>query len=610
MERLNRTIKEIEDEIVATFGFFPPMFLPVQDNAQQLDNFWQQTLNAYIHNPLPAVFKEKLAAYLSRFCPVPYCVVCHSCSLNSLGKSGNAILTLLERPVPSWEELDTHRFTLHNLPSIATGFPADDSPEEQAIIIAVALIYLYEDDGSLHQELRRLLSPTNFQNLIAFLSYVKTVHHWVQSHPIVLYEADKRAIDYLAPLLESEPNLSEFFRVYAAKVREEREIRTGKRRAIEKLAESETRYRALVETSAQIIWRTDSDGQILEINGIEDFALSGAPSHLYDLLAAVHPDDRLTLQTTWLDAMQSNIPYRHEFRLRRRNGQFTYFQCYGIPLRHPDGSVHEWVGASTDIDQQKRAATVLENDYNKQRRIADVLQRTLLANPLAEPVAGLPCATIYQPASTDPLVGGDFFDRISLSPHTVALVVADVAGKGFDAAVHTAEAKYTLRAYLRESTDPGDILTRLNRFLCETADAEKIHFLCLSLAIVSITTGRTDIAVAGSEHPLISRADGSIEELCAGEIPLGILPDSLYETTTVTLQPGDTLVLMTDGVTEVRQEDRIFGSDGVCKVLSAQQGKPVDQLAQTILETVRDFADGHLSDDVCLTLARLEPVAT
>ena len=105
---LFRTNEQIRAEIENKFGFIPPFFSPAQRNPQVLENLWQQTLNAYVSNPLPLLFKEKLSAYLSRFCAVPYCMICHSCSLVPLGMKAREVLELLESPLPTEDEIDKH----------------------------------------------------------------------------------------------------------------------------------------------------------------------------------------------------------------------------------------------------------------------------------------------------------------------------------------------------------------------------------------------------------------------------------------------------------------------------------------------------------------------
>lgn len=88
---------EIETEIITRFGFLPPFFEPAKDSLQIFENLWNQTLASYIENPMPALFKEKLAAYLARECTIPYCLIVHSCSLRPLGMTAKQVLSLLSR---------------------------------------------------------------------------------------------------------------------------------------------------------------------------------------------------------------------------------------------------------------------------------------------------------------------------------------------------------------------------------------------------------------------------------------------------------------------------------------------------------------------------------
>lgn len=89
-----RTSEQIKAEIESTLGFVPPFFEPALQTPQVLENLWQQTLAAYLNNPLPTLFKEKLSAYLSRFCALPYCMVCHKLYPTSFRHEGNRSVSL------------------------------------------------------------------------------------------------------------------------------------------------------------------------------------------------------------------------------------------------------------------------------------------------------------------------------------------------------------------------------------------------------------------------------------------------------------------------------------------------------------------------------------
>jgi PAS domain S-box-containing protein len=248
-----RTSEQIQAEIEEKFGFFPPFFSPALHNTQVLENLWQQTLIAYIHNPLSAVFKEKLSAYLSRFCTVPYCMVCHSCTLRPLGMKAEEVLQLLEAPPPSVEEIESHLQILAAHESNV--LPEAHSSLEESLLICAIFIFLEGEAAETYRtRLRQILGASSYQHLVAFVAYVKTCHVWAEANPEVSYEADKRVLDNLGFLVAEEPRLSEFFRNYAVKVKQERQTRAERQailaerqRNLEVLQESEERYRKLVE---------------------------------------------------------------------------------------------------------------------------------------------------------------------------------------------------------------------------------------------------------------------------------------------------------------------------------------------------------------------------
>lgn len=215
-----RSSQQIKAEIEATFGFIPPFFEPAEQTPQVLENLWQQTLVAYVHNPLPALFKEKLSAYLSRFCVVPYCMICHSCTLRPLGLSAQEILALLETPPPAPAELDEHLKRLAAQPLWVWDW-SDLTPATAESLLQVAIfIALDSEQGELcRNALRDFLGVANYTHLVAFIAYVKACHTWMECHPEVVYEADRRVQDNLSVLLEDEPSLADFFRNYQERVK-------------------------------------------------------------------------------------------------------------------------------------------------------------------------------------------------------------------------------------------------------------------------------------------------------------------------------------------------------------------------------------------------------
>jgi len=142
------------------------------------------------------------------------------------------------------------------------------------------------------------------------------------------------------------------------------------------LRTSEERYRSLVVVSAQIVWTTNADGQVIEPLPTWEAYTGQGDSEIMGLGAAdaIHPDERGQALDLWRQAVEAGTPYATEFRLRRRDGVYRWFAARGVPVRRADGSIKEWVGTCTDIHDQKIAAEEIQrlNEELEQR----VRQRT------------------------------------------------------------------------------------------------------------------------------------------------------------------------------------------------------------------------------------------
>jgi len=216
--------------------------------------------------------------------------------------------------------------------------------------------------------------------------------------------------------------------------------------------------------------------------------------------------------------------------------------------------------------------------------------------------------TVYRPAWNEAQVGGDYYDVFALYDGRVALVVGDVSGKGLQAASRTAEIKFTLRAYLHESSEPASALTRLNSFLCDAQSLENVlqeYFVVLSLIVIDPHTGKMEIALAGAEPPMVLSRDGTMEEIRAGGLPLGVSTNPGFKSMSRQLEPGELLLVATDGITEARRGREFLGSEGMARLAQeAQVHDTLAQIGQAILSGAQEFALGRLHDDVCLLLAR------
>ena len=244
--------------------------------------------------------------------------------------------------------------------------------------------------------------------------------------------------------------------------------------------------------------------------------------------------------------------------------------------------------------------------YERERKIAAVLQRSLMQPSPRNIFPGLCVEVCCEACEEESLIGGDFYDTFPLAGNKTALVVGDISGKGLAAAEHIPEVRYALRAFLHERPDPGRALARTNRFLCSMQEERRDeHFAVVSVAVIDGATGETQCVTAGAEPPLIFRAQGSLEAVSAGRLPLGVAPRQRYSAVSLQLDPGDILMLLTDGLTEARRGKEFLGYEGLADLSQqAVLGIPLDQGAQAILDQVRAFCGGKFHDDVCLLLAQ------
>lgn len=236
------------------------------------------------------------------------------------------------------------------------------------------------------------------------------------------------------------------------------------------------------------------------------------------------------------------------------------------------------------------------------------LQRSFV--PLVAPeVSGWALASHYEAARE---VGGDFFDAFSPRDRRreLAIVMADVTGKGIAAALLMAFARPLIHAAIDHARRPAVALERTNRILVEERRAAL--FITALCCYLDTRSGSLVVANAGHEPPLIIR-DGSmaLEEVPVGGPLLGAFPSIVLDEARAALEPGDTLVLYTDGVTDARAADGTrFGEDRFRATLrdAASDGASARELVDAVVGSVRDFVAGEAAaDDLTLVIARRLP---
>ncbi|GAA4948221.1 hypothetical protein GCM10023238_13160 [Streptomyces heliomycini] len=239
-------------------------------------------------------------------------------------------------------------------------------------------------------------------------------------------------------------------------------------------------------------------------------------------------------------------------------------------------------------DLSRRAALALDNArlYSERTAISQSLQRSLLP-PELPTIDGVEVEVIYRAAGEGNEVGGDFYDLFPISDGAYGFAIGDVCGTGPNAAAVTGLARHALRLLAREGLSGPAVLERLNSaILDEGARSRFLTLLYGEMRPQDDGSAELKVVCAGHPLPLRLRQDGTVEPAAEPQPLLGVIEDlELYEET-VTLDPGDVLLCVTDGVTERREGPRMLGDDGLADVLTTCTGLTAGAVAARIMRAV------------------------
>jgi sigma-B regulation protein RsbU (phosphoserine phosphatase) len=205
-------------------------------------------------------------------------------------------------------------------------------------------------------------------------------------------------------------------------------------------------------------------------------------------------------------------------------------------------------------------------------------------------------------------VGGDFYDFFMIDEDRLGVVVGDVAGKGVPAAIYMSLSRTLLRATAQLGLEAGESLRHANRTLCSEGDAGL--FVTSVYAIVNTRTGAIEYSCAGHFPPFLVRAARGAEEApSAGGMVLAIDPDARYDSGHAMLNPGDLMVLYSDGVTEAANHaEDFFGDERLAATLTRVAGADEQTAVSALANDVKAFADGYRqSDDITIVAVRRNP---
>lgn len=357
---------------------------------------------------------------------------------------------------------------------------------------------------------------------------------------------------------------------------------------------------AVVDQTADAVVITDREGLIEYVNpalekttGFTAAELVGRTPRIFR--SGAH--DNAFYDDLWATLVEGRV-FRGTLVNRKKNGTAFYSEQTITPIRDGAGNIVRFVSVGKDITDRRKAA-----ESESLHLLARAVQQRLF--PTAPPAD---CGfEIGGAAYTADKTGGDFFDYLPLPDRTTGIVVGDVSGHAFDAALVMAQARAYLRSIAQSTADPGDVLTRVNRVL--SRDLSDSQFVTLVLACLHAPSKTLSYSSAGHTMGYVLDRTGKVKcELPSTGIPLGIFVETSFETTTVpALVEHDLVVFFTDGLTEAQDRDETqFGASRALDVIRRNLDAPAPKIVHRVYRAARDFSARRTQeDDITVVVCRV-----
>jgi len=375
-------ISELRHQVEARFGVLPNFFRLAPETPEITEKLWGFAQAAYLDNPLPSTFKERLFVHLSRFCAVRYCIARHVGFLVGLGRpagdptvrtqSITEAVKLLRRPFPRGQELQSRLSLCAACAPPIVEMPMADTQMEDAIFVLAAHVFLKTSDYLLCLDaLARLLGPVRLQYLLLLLAFVRAAHYWTETHPEIAFEADIDKLlathEALADCILNDPEARD--NISQSLLDELPALRLKADKAIGLLA-------AIVGSSDDAIISKTLDGVITSWNaGAERLFGYTASEAVGQHISLIIPVNRRKEETVIIERIKKGERIEHFDTIRIHNDLTPLDISLTIsPVRDASGKI---VGASIiarDITQRKRMERELRESEDRYRTLADSLE--------------------------------------------------------------------------------------------------------------------------------------------------------------------------------------------------------------------------------------------
>jgi PAS domain S-box-containing protein len=374
-------MSKLETRVEERFGVLPNFFRLAAETPEITEKLWGFAQAAYLDNPLPSVFKERLFVHLSRFCAVRYCIARHAGFLVGLGRPAGDpsartqsvadVVKLLRRPFPRGQELQSRLSLCAACPAPIVEMPMAETQMEDAIFVLAGHLFLKTSDYSLClNALGRLFGPVRLQYLVLFLTFVRAAHYWTETHPDIAFEDDIKKLlathEALAECILNDPEARN--NVSESLLDELPALRLKADKAIGLLA-------AIVDSSEDAIVSKTLEGIITSWNASAERLFGYTASEAVGQhISLIIPVDRKDEEIVIIDRIKRGQRIEHFDTVRIHKHKTPLDISLTIsPVRDASGKI---VGASKiarDISQRKRIERELRESETRYRILADAL---------------------------------------------------------------------------------------------------------------------------------------------------------------------------------------------------------------------------------------------
>src|ERR1700684_197474 len=374
--------QELQRRVSERFGVLPNFFRLSPETPEITEKLWGFAQAAYLDNPLPSVFKERLFVQLSRFCAVRYCIARHTGFLIGLGRpagdkdaqaaSVTEVVKLLRRPLPRGPELRSRLLYCSQCPAPLVDMPAADTQLEDGIFSLASHAFLQTADApECLDALERLLGTVRLQYLLLFLAFVRAAHYWTRVHPEIQLEDDIKQLlathEALATCIVDDPEASTD-RIPQSILDELPALRLKADKAIGLLA-------SIVDSSEDAIVSKTLEGVITSWNaGAEHLFGYTAKEAMGKNISMIIPVDRHDEETSILARLRQGEKIEHFDTIRvRKDGTALQISLSISPILDAAGKI---IGASKiarDVSERKKIERYLQESEGRFRTLADAL---------------------------------------------------------------------------------------------------------------------------------------------------------------------------------------------------------------------------------------------